>query len=398
MEQDGQHLDLVTIIIDSCYQPESITSNCTFQYRSGVIPTTSVDNFLIQPSVISVSILNFYRTSPLVLSLQITAQIFKEHELIQTVLIHKGSENTEVYGLSPATLYSIQFTSVVTYSNGLQFNTTTSSMHSVTTQRYIGPSSTVQNVMIQVESGSILIQWESIPVNDRGNLPITRLEIHYSSLIYNFETQIICITGYNADTNTPSSYTLALITSNINYTVEMRACTSLSCSNFSNPIIVSVPLSIIATNDSNIIEIIVPVIVATILILIILLLLLAILITITMCVIGRVKRHTYSNKTETDTELKIIDEIVPKDFRIDESKIDMTGSVFLGSGVSGSVVTAKYFNINVAVKLVTKSVGGMNSVLSDFHNEMKFLNTNTQHMNIIRFFGLYDNPKKNHIR
>ncbi len=94
-------------------------------------------------------------------------------------------------------------------------------------------------------------------------------------------------------------------------------------------------------------------------------------------------------------EVELLDEIVSKEFQIQESKLSFENSIMLGSGASGSVFTAKYFNIDVAVKLVMMQTMGLDNDLSDFYNELKFLNQNAQHMNIIRFFGAYKSEEKN---
>ncbi len=82
---------------------------------------------------------------------------------------------------------------------------------------------------------------------------------------------------------------------------------------------------------------------------------------------------------------------------IEEDKLDWSNSIFLGNGASGSVFTAKYFGIDVAVKVILKTNSGVANDLSDFYNELELLRSITQHSNIIRFFGLYNNPSKNSI-
>ncbi len=388
----GQYLDLVTISIDSCYTPESIVTNCSFYYHYGVVPTAVVSNFVLFPHVLSVSILNYFKTSPLVLSLQITAQLYHDNVWIRTMVIESGSITTEFSGLNASTQYTVQFDTVLIYTNGLRLVSTQPSIQSVTTQSYIRPSSTVQNIKADLQSDTIVLLWQSVPEGERGNLPIIKLEIQYSSTDNNLETQIISI-DYIGETNTPSSYPLRPIRSNTNYTFEMRVCNSIDCSIFSDHITLYVPLSNIATSglDVTISIAIVCVMVGIFALIALLLSCVLLLIIICICVLKRRQQSIIA----TTFEVEILDELVSKDFRLDESKIDMTSSKFLGSGASGSVYTAKYFNIDVAIKMIQKSNAGLENDLTEFYNELKFLNNNAQHMNVIRFFGVYENTNKN---
>ncbi len=190
---------------------------------------------------------------------------------------------------------------------------------------------------------------------------------------------------YDAVNNYPNSFSVSNITFKWDYEFHLRICSEVGCSKWTDSILIQSTKNPIQLLDILIPCIAVGIVLTTVLIAVVLLS----LIIIILCKIPKRKQ------IKEDSNIMELNDF--GSFTIEESKIDFTNSIILGSGASGSVFTAKYFNNDVAVKIINKTCMGMENDLTDFYNELQFLNRNAQHQNIIRFFGVYESIAKNSI-
>lgn len=162
---------------------------------------------------------------------------------------------------------------------------------------------------------------------------------------------------------------------------------------------VSAPLSTILLHSNEhvqvVISIIIPIVIVVLLLFLIGIFLFTVFVIAITLIINRIKAKQLIITSQQSNV--IVQELMSKEFKIEAGKIDFVNSVLLGSGASGSVITAKYYNHDVAVKIIQLRYAGVENDLSEFYNELKFLNSNTQHQNIIRFFGMYEDQQNNTI-
>ncbi len=370
------YLDLVTVTLNACTEQYGIVSNCSNSTEYGIIPTT--DSFFLpnDKNPTGVDFFYFYQMSPFVKEMSILLEFYntKYHQIDKKVSVYplaNDKRTIEIHDLSCNTLYNVSIATFVKYENEMQYQ--------VISNRVVETKTglpTAENTSAMETVLGITVHWRLSCISPEGNMILrVRYKFTHSIVYQQLDSK------YEIENSTIIPIAHFNYASGDGYELQLSVCSDQwqecvnSASYFKKPQHTDTKI-----DDSNpllwLLVLIIPIIASAVFI----------LICIVVIVVLYKKKKSANPKIHEDVAAEL------QEFLVVETHLDLSHSVLLGSGASGSVFTARYFNNDVAIKLFSKTVvGGLQNDLQDFKNELAFLKNNSQHRNIIRYFGMYEN-------
>ncbi len=335
----------------------------------GIIPWSE---FTCTSFITNASLHHSYVPLSTVTTLQFRIQVLN----VYTQLIERDVivSSLHIQGLHHSTLYQFSIDTMVEYQTGLQLMSRQPQLVSCTTLTGILPSGTVSNITLH----SHTMHWKPVPIAQRGNIPISNLELECLSgnAFQEINQQVVVRIqiSYDANENFPNQFLLENLNEYSQF--RLRVCSEIGCGPFSQYILnEDYGITPMNANTTAAIVFLILFLLLLILAIIIILILLCVVIVLIVLLLQRGNKQIKEEEELQDT--------IPQEVLVDISQLDTSQHVILHGS---HVMTAQYHQLPVAIKLLPYP---KHSNYQSLFHAIKVL-LQFRHPNVIQWMGVYD--------
>ncbi len=300
-----------------------------------------------------------------------------------------------ILGLEPDREYYVQIRTIALYRNGVTMATEFSNIISTETiSAYAPQAPTLLNIDSNfLTTTSFLVEWNALTVLQSGNAKLSHYMI-YLNYTQNGVAQYREFLVEVSTDDTVLQYSVTDVPSGTTFAITMAAENRVGPSPLSNVTYVTTLPDIDLNSIASIVSmaILIPLFAVGILLCIFIVVFIAVI-----AVILHLKKKNPNRYLSYQVQKSRLPTEVGSHYIIQSNDLLFTDSVVLGAGAQGSVCTAQYKGIPVAVKIYPRVVFGVETDLSDFRTESIAMAQYSNHINIVRFIGISEDSERDQV-